>query len=149
MSLLGFRWLAYLGAFSALVFGLWRVVTGIETRGYNRAVAEYTVTMLKAVAEADKINQTKLNEAINASKKRETALASDASNARAVVTGLRQQLAATRDSLSGLTRPAVERYATEAGIVFGECAARYSELAEEAGRLSSDRKTLIDSWPTK
>ena len=61
--------------------------------------------------------------------------------------GLRGGLADVPDRIRSATREAVNQYAATATVVFGECAARYSELAENAQGHASDVQTLMDAWP--
>ena len=61
---------------------------------------------------------------------------------------LRGDLANVPDRIRSATREAVDQYATAATVVFGECAARYSELAISATGHASDVQTLMDAWPT-
>lgn len=71
----------------------------------------------------------------------------DADGLRVELDGLRGDLATVPDRIRGATRDAVDQYAAAATVVFGECAARYSELAISATGHASDVKTLMDAWP--
>ena len=66
---------------------------------------------------------------------------------RSELDGLRGDLADVPDRIRSATREAVNQYATTAAAVFGDCAARYSELASSATGHASDVQTLIDAWP--
>ena len=112
-----------------------------------RKIADLTAAAERAVRAEEALFNTKLNEARNAAKIRETKLAADAGLARSQSDGLRDELAAIRFSLPALARDAVNRYADTASIVFAECVRSYSALAETADRIDSDRQTLIDGWP--
>ena len=72
----------------------------------------------------------------------------DADALRAELDGLRGDIANVPDRIRSASREAVDQYATAATVVFGECAARYSELAVSATGHASDVKTLMDAWPT-
>lgn len=72
----------------------------------------------------------------------------DADSLRAELDGLRGDLANVPGRIRSATREAVDQYATAATVVFGECAARYSELAISATGHASDVQTLMDAWPT-
>lgn len=71
----------------------------------------------------------------------------DADRLRDELDGLRGDLADVPDRIRNATREAVDQYATAATVVFGECAARYSELAISATGHASDVQTLMDAWP--
>lgn len=71
----------------------------------------------------------------------------DADSLRTELDGLRGDLADVPDRIRSATREAVDQYATAATVVFGECAARYSELAISATGHASDVQTLMDAWP--
>lgn len=71
----------------------------------------------------------------------------DADRLRDELAGLRGDLAEVPDRIRSASREAVDQYAAAATVVFGECAARYSDLAEAAAGHASDVRTLIDAWP--
>jgi hypothetical protein len=71
----------------------------------------------------------------------------DADSLRAELDGLRGDLADVPDRIRNASREAVDQYAATATVVFGECAARYSELAISATGHASDVQTLMDAWP--
>ena len=71
----------------------------------------------------------------------------DADRLRAELDGLRGDLADVPDRIRNASREAVDQYAAAATVVFGECAARYSELAGAATGHASDVQTLMDAWP--
>jgi len=68
---------------------------------------------------------------------------------RAELDGLRGDIANVPDRIRNASREAVDQYAAAATAVFGECAARYSELAISATGHASDVQTLMDAWPQK
>lgn len=92
------------------------------------------------------LNQ-KIIEAQNEAQTRVKKLKADADSARAAANSLRDDLAATRAKLPGLTRDAVNRYADAASVVFGDCSRAYQELAGTADAIASERQTLMDAWP--
>lgn len=71
----------------------------------------------------------------------------DADALRSELDGLRGDIANVPDRIRSATREAVDQYAATATVVFGECAARYSELAVSATGHASDVQTLMDAWP--
>lgn len=72
----------------------------------------------------------------------------DADSLRTELDGLRGDIANVPDRIRSATREAVDQYAATATAVFGECAARYSELAVSATGHASDVQTLMEAWPT-
>jgi len=141
------RWLLYLCAMMALLLGLCRAFEAIEERGYNRAVSEYTIKSSQQLAKAQRQHELVLIEVNNARLLKEKQLSELVARNSAIATSLREQLAADRNSLSALTRDAVDNYARTASSVFQECAGKYIEVAEQADRIASDREALIKTWP--
>ena len=72
----------------------------------------------------------------------------DADRLRTELDGLRGDLADVPERIRNASREAVDQYAAAATVVFGECAARYSELAGAATGHASDVQTMMDAWPT-
>lgn len=114
------------------------------------------VVQLAAAAKAEAENrrieserQRKVIEAQNEAANRAKTLQAAADRARATADSLRNDLAAIRLQLPGLTREAVNRYADTASAVFGDCSRAYQELAETTDRIASERQTLIDAWPNQ
>ena len=66
---------------------------------------------------------------------------------RSELDGLRGDIADVPERIRSATREAVDQYAATATVVFGECAARYSELAVSATGHASDVRTMMDAWP--
>jgi uncharacterized iron-regulated membrane protein len=144
------RWLALAALCAA--FGVWCYVHGMQ-HTQARWDAE-KVTMQAQLLKSEQANRAKESqlkqqviEAQNDAKKRETKLAADAADARAESGRLRNSIATIRAELPSLAADAVRRYADTTSIVLGECQDRYSELAETADRLDSDRQTLGEAWP--
>lgn len=136
----------------ALAFGAAWQVQGMR---YGKQIADLKREHAEAVASAAK-TALKLTEhyrenADAAVKKAEARAAQnkrDADRLRTELDGLRGDLAEVPDRIRSASREAVDQYATAATVVFGECAARYSELAGTAAGHASDVQTLMDAWPT-
>ena len=90
---------------------------------------------------------SKLQEAQNAAKQRETTLRADADRARSAVAGLRNDLAAIRNGLSSATAEACAITANAAIDVFGQCTEEYRAMAEVADRHANDAKMIHEAWP--
>ena len=131
--------------------GIWFV----QDWRYGEQVADLKLEHAEAVASSAK-SALKLTEhyrenADAAVKKAEARAAQNkraADRMRAELDGLRGDLADVPGRIRSATREAVDQYAAAATVVFGECAARYSELAVSAAGHASDVKTLMDAWPT-
>jgi chromosome segregation ATPase len=118
--------------------------------GYNarEAIAVKAAKLATDTARAkENALQEQKDEAQRKADEREKKLTADAIAARAAAGRLSGDLAALRRDLPKLTEQAVRQYADTASVVFGECAARYTELAEQADRIDSDRQTLEQAWP--
>lgn len=143
---------------AAAALALWLAFTaGWAVQGWRKdaVLQQWLAAAAQAGREAEAAARKKeaaltqqLEEARHAAVKREETLRRDAGAARDAADGLRGELAAIRRSLPGLAADAVRQYADTLADVFGACTDRYRELAEEAGRVESDRQTLMDAWPT-
>jgi hypothetical protein len=102
----------------------------------NKAVLEKEAHLNAQIKEAQHVAEIRQNE---------NSLAAD--NARVVVDGLRNKITTLNKRIPQLTRTAVNQYAATAAEVFSECSRSYQELARTADELSTDRQTLIASWP--
>jgi hypothetical protein len=145
-----YRWLLAGGLIAALALGYVAWARHMQGIGYDKATAEYTAVALVASEAArakESAWQAQLTKAQNEATKRQKTLAADADALRTERNGLRDDLAAVRASVPGLTRTALERYANASADVFDHCVREYSGLAQDADRLASQRQTLIDAWP--
>jgi hypothetical protein len=142
--LIGF--LAVILALTGLVLGVSAWEAKIETRGYNRAMAEVERKATVENMVQRKIEQariTKQQEALNESRKREELARVDADRARAARGKLQADLDAIRNRpASSNPEVAAERETTRTlGDLFGLCSQRYTVLglsadqAREAGKL--------------
>lgn len=80
---------------------------------------------------------------------REKVLAADAASARAAADSLRKSIAAIGTGLRADPSSIATSVDTTStvGDVLGDCAIRYSELAEKADRHAADAQALMDAWP--
>lgn len=145
-----YRWLLIAAAIAALLLGINRWNAHQQDIGYEKARAEYTAAALVAtqVARAKEQQlQTKVNEAVNAAKTRETKLAADAGRARAVADSLRDDLAAARSQVSSASIASLRQRITAFDTVFGQCTAEVERLAGDAQGIASDARLILDAWP--
>ncbi len=135
----------------ALAFGAAWQAQGMR---YGKQIADLKLEHAEAVASSAK-SALKLTEhyrenADAAVKKAEARAAQNkraADALRAELDGLRGDIANVPDRIRSASREAVDQYAAAATVVFGECAARYSELAISATGHASDVRTMMDAWP--
>ena len=123
-----------------------------DSKGYNRAVAEYNVKLLAATNAArvkEQSMQAKLQEAQNAAIQRDQTIRTAAAAAATANDRLRIALDTIRASLPTDTADASRNTAAALAIVFGDCAEKYRGLGEIADRHSSDVRTLSEAWPGK
>ena len=135
----------------ALAFGgAWQVqawrfdarISDIKTQ-HSDAIASSAKSALKLT----EIYRENADAAVRKAEARAAQNKRDADSLRTELDGLRGDLADVPDRIRSATREAVDQYATAATVVFGECAARYSELAISATGHASDVQTLMDAWP--
>lgn len=126
-------------------YGSYQYGQGYDARDLIAVKSE--MTFLQSARTKEQGWQNQLSEANDAANKRETKIRADATAARTAAGRLHNDLADLRRKLPQLTEQAVRQYADTASIVFGECTAKYVELAETADRIDSDRQKLEEAWP--
>ena len=140
--------LLLLGVSAVVGFKFWE--HRLESRGYDRATAEYSVRAIKAAKEAAE-RTTRLQEAVDEAERKwnsrniEQRRAAD--RLRAERDGLRIDLRTARERLNTDPVEAVRQYAATATTVLEQCVARYAEVAEAADGHASDSLKLQESWP--
>lgn len=135
----------------ALAFGAaWQV----QAWRYGEQIAtikrQHTDAALSSARNALKLTEHYRENADAAVKKAEARAAQNkraADALRAELDGLRGDIANVPDRIRSASREAVDQYAAAATVVFGECAARYSELAEKAQGHAATVQLLMESWP--
>ena len=146
----------YTHAAAALVAGALAFGAGWQVQAwrYGEQIAtikqQHTDAALSSARNALKLTEHYRENADDAVKKAEARAAQnkrDADRLRAELDGLRGDLADVPGRIRSATREAVDQYAATATVVFGECAARYSELAGAADGHRNDVQTLRDAWP--
>ena len=96
---------------------------------------------------AEQSINTNYQEALNAARTREALLRRDLDQLRAVSDSLREQSADAARRLANAPPAAVLEYAAALEVVFGDCAASYAGMAEQAEKHSFDVRMLLDAWP--
>jgi len=108
--------------------------------------AETTRKALEANRAIEAERQKQAQEAIDESKKRETALRADAAASRGALERLRNAVRAASSGVPSDPTNAVSGPAT-ASELLAQCAAEYQRVGELADQHASDVKTLTDAWP--
>ena len=130
--------------------GTWQVQNwryGTQLSKLKQEHAEAVMTAAKNALKLTEHYQEKANAALRQSEIRAAQNKRDADRLRAELDGLRGDIANVPDRIRNASREAVDQYAATATAVFGECAARYSELAVSATGHASDVRTMMDAWP--
>jgi hypothetical protein len=144
------RWLLYGGLIAALVLGYFAWADHVGDVREAKVRAEYTAIELIATQTAratEQAWQAQLTKAQDEATKRQTKLAADAAALRTERNGLRDDLAAVRASVPGLTADSIAELAIVSGELLSECSDRYQGVSAEADALWADRQTLIEAWP--
>ena len=148
----------YTHAIAALVAGALAFGAAWQVQGmrYGEQIAtieqQHTDAALSSARNALKLTEHYRENADAAVRKAEARAAQnkrDADRLRDELAGLRGDLADVPDRIRNATREAVDQYAAAATVVFGECAARYSDMAEKAQGHAATVQLLMDAWPRK
>lgn len=123
----------------------WRLGQQIERIHAERAQADLSNALAAGVQEAEWTKT--VEDARNDATIREQAIRRDVVGARNAVDSLQRELADIQRSLPTLAAEACRERADTLAELFGQCTARYGEVAEKADRHASDVKTLSDAWP--
>lgn len=133
---------------AAATFYVNRYLSSVEQRGYDRAVVEYQAKLITAQNDAI-IERNRLQGLVEAAIKgrndREETIRAVADAAGVAVGGLRNELDAARAGMSVADAATLRHAAATYSVIFGECAERYTGLAEKATRHVSDIQTLMEA----
>ena len=137
---------------AAITFAVNNYLSSVEQRGYDRAVGEYSQKLITAqndaIIERNRL-QGLVDAAIKGRSEREKTIQKSAAATGALVAGVRDELDAIRDGLSGATIDALRHSTATLSLVFGECTERYSGLAEKADRHTSDIRAMTEAGASK
>lgn len=114
---------------------------------YKIAAAEQRDLAIQAARLAEKRNTQRLQEALDAAERRDAKNLADAAAARRAAGGLREQLAAYRSSLHGVSADACRNRSGVLSDVLGDSVEAYRDMAEQADRIASDLRTMREAWP--
>ena len=133
---------------AALTFAVNRYLNTVEQRGYDRAVLEYQaklITAQNAATEERNRMQAAVDAAIKGRNDREKSIRAVADAAGVAVGGLRNELDAVRAGVPDATLATLRNTTATLTAVFGDCAERYTGLAEKADRHASDVQASIEA----
>ena len=133
----------------ALVIGAlisWSVQS-VRYDSYRADAQQAQLDAVQAARLAEKRNTQRLQEALDGAERREAKNLADAAAARRAAGSLREQLAAIKSGLPGVSADACRVRASAVSDVLGDSVEAYRDLAEQADRLVSDLRTLSDGWP--
>lgn len=134
-----------------LAFGAAWQVQGMRYGGQiadiKREHAEAVASSAKSALKLTEHYRENADAAVKKAEARAAQNKRDADRLRGELDGLRGDIADVPERIRSATREAVDQYAAAATVVFGECAARYSELAVSATGHASDVQTMMDAWP--
>lgn len=135
---------------AVIAFGGGWVANGWRLNGkIDRMMAEYSQALATA-------GQNAMNETVRLQKLKDNALdeankiaqknAQAAASARTELDRVRRQLASSL-TINSSTCASTRAYAGTLADVFGECAARLTEVAKDADGHAADSRTLEKAWP--
>jgi len=141
--------------FSALacagVYGVHRVLEHAREAGRAEVRAEWERQIArdeKAAAAITEAWRGARDNAITDGAKREETIRSLAATSAAAAGGLRDAVAKIDRAVPDYSADALRALTSTYGQLLAECSGRRSEVAEEAERLNSEKRTLIEAWPT-
>jgi len=124
----------------------WRLNAKIDRMNAeaSQALAEAGKNAMMESARMQKLKDDALEEANRTAQKNAQA----ATAARSELDRLRRELA-NRTSIANATCASTRQYASTLSTVFGECAARLTEVAKDADGHAADSRAFQQSWPRK
>lgn len=147
---LAFELLIFGGLAAGATIGIHQFLEHERDIGRQEVRAEYA-KQLAEVKDAARQRETELtaqrDKAIENANTRDETIRTLAARAGVPINGLRDTIAAIGNSVSSATAEALRATARTYGDVLTECSARRGELAVEAEKLNSEKRTLIEAWP--
>jgi succinate dehydrogenase/fumarate reductase flavoprotein subunit len=125
----------------------WRL--GEQIAQKDAAHASAVASANQAALRLTEIYQENADAALRKAEARSAQNKRDADSLHTELDRLRGDLATVPGRIRNATREAVDQYAAAATVVFEQCTARYSEMAESAQGHASDVQTLMDAWPSQ
>jgi len=141
---------AFVAALAFVSIEIHRFMDHQQDIGYQRAVAEYQAKQIaadKANAKIEAALKKQAEDAQNAANNREASIQAASAATVALSNSLRDTLTSIRAGVPTATINALRTTTIALGDVFAECQDRRRSVAEEAERLNSEKRTLIEAWP--
>lgn len=134
---------------SVFFLALLAFASGWSTNDWRarETLANMQLQHAQALADYQRMEDSK-NAAIKKAEERAAQNRADADRAIAAVNGMRQQISDMPIRIQSATRAAIDEYATTAGELLADCAARYQRVAAAADRHYADARLMRDAWPT-
>lgn len=145
-----YKLILQLAAVAALAYGVHLFIEHQRDIGRNEVRAEWAQKLQEAKDAAHKREKELIvqrDKAIENANRRDQTILSLAAAARGSGNGLRDTIAAITGAVPNSSADALRATVRAYGDVLGECEGRHREVAEEAERLNSEKKTLIEAWP--
>ena len=109
---------------------------------------DHQVAIDKATAAAQAADwQSRLQAATTEGANREETRRSLSASAAAATNSMRDTITRINGAVPGYSVDALRALASTYGQLLAECQGRRTEVAEEAERLNSEKRTLIEAWP--
>jgi hypothetical protein len=146
---------AEIAIFGALGLGaIYGIHAGLEHErdiGRNEVRAEYAQKLQEAKDAAHQ-RETELtaqrDKAIENASNRDETIRALAARAGVSSNGLRDTITAIGNSMSNATADALRQTASTYGQLLAACDSEQRSMGEEADRANSEKRTLIEAWPT-
>lgn len=151
MFAIPYKWVIGVVGMGLLVFAFHLYVKHKEQIGYAKAQTEYKLALLDAEKHSRAIEQemsVKLENARNEAVIKAQEIDKLNRDLSDVSNRLRNTITASKSKLATDSTEALRVKADTALTVFGECQARYGEMAETADRHALDVEMLLKAWPT-
>jgi hypothetical protein len=141
-----------IGALAAgVMYGVHEFLEHERDIGRNEVRAEY-VKQLQEAKDAAHLRETELiaqrDKAIENAQARDDTIRTLAARAGVSSNSLRDTIAALGERLSSATADALRQTTRTYGQLLAACDGEQRSMAEEAERANSDKRTLIEAWPT-
>jgi hypothetical protein len=133
-----------------IVWGAHEFLEHERQLGRTEVLAQWDAQIAKdkATAAAQTADwQTRLAAATNEGAKREETIRSLAASAVAATGGLRDAIGKVNSTMPDYSADALRALTSTYGQLLAECAGRRQEVGEEAERLNSEKRTLIEAYP--
>lgn len=145
-----YKWFAIGAIIAGVIYGIYALFAHERDVGYQRCVAEYTTQQLLAEAKT-RAKEAQLNKQVEDAQHAANIREQESKKLSAALTAsdrkLRDTTTTLRNKLSTNSCETNRNTADAAITVFGECARKYTAMAENATGHANDVQRLEDMWP--